>query len=84
MKATDKEIIKRGKGEQFRNIFLEYVDMKIEEIKAGIVSWRNADMSKTKRNDRDMELLKLEVLEEIKNYPDEIITTIDNLEYYDQ
>ena len=84
MKTWDKEIIKRAKGEQFRNIFLEYVDMKIEEIKAGIISWRNADMSKTKRNDRDIELVKLEMLEEIKNFPDEIITTIDNLEYYDQ
>jgi hypothetical protein len=38
----------------------------------------NADMSKSKRTDRDLLLYKLEVLDEVMNFPDEIINLVDN------
>jgi hypothetical protein len=44
----------------------------------------NEEMSKSKRTDRDILLFKLERLDEIMNYPDEIINLIDNQEFIDQ
>jgi hypothetical protein len=44
----------------------------------------NEEMSKSKRTDRDILLFKLERLDEIMNYPDEIINLIDNQDYIDQ
>ena len=80
----DKEIVKRAKREQFRQLLTDYIEYKKEETKAGIVSWMNADMSKSKRTDRVLLLYKLEVLDEVMNFPDEIINLVDNLEYTDQ
>ena len=81
---NDRDIVKRAKSEQFWKLFTDYIEVKKEEAKAGIVSWVNADMSKTKRNDRDIQLFKLMWLDEILNYPDEIINLIDNQEFIDQ
>ena len=80
----DKEIIKRAKSEQFRKLLKNYIEYKKEETKTGIISWMSEDMSKTKRNDRDILLFKLEFLDEILNYPDEIINLIDNQKFMDQ
>lgn len=80
----DKETVKRAKREQFWKLLTDYIEYKKEETKAGIVSWMNADMSKSKRTDRDLLLYKLEVLDEVMNFPDEIINLIDNQDYIDQ
>lgn len=81
---NDKEIVKKAKREEFWKLFTDYIEVKKEEVKAGIISWVNEDMSKTKRNDRDIQLFKLEFLDEILNYPDEIINLIDNQKFLDQ
>lgn len=81
---NDKEIVKRAKREEFWKLMTDYIEHKKNEVKAGIVSWVNEEMSKTKRNDRDMQLFKLERLDEILNYPDEIINLVDNQKFIDQ
>lgn len=78
---NDKEIVKRAKREEFWKLMTDYIEHKKNEVKAGIVSWVNEEMSKTKRNDRDMQLFKLERLDEILNYPDEIINLVDNQKF---
>lgn len=80
----DKEIVRRAKREKFWELLTNYIEVKKEETKAGIISWVNEDMSKTKRNDRDIQLFKLERLDEIMNYPDEIINLIDNQLYSEE
>ena len=80
----DRDIVKKAKKDLFRKIFTDYIEEKKKEVKAGVVSWLNPDMSKSKRTDRDLLLYKLWVLDEVLNYPDEIINLIDNLEYLDQ
>lgn len=80
----DKEIVRRAKREKFWKLLTDYIQVKKEETKAGIVSWVNEEMSKSKRTDRDILLFKLERLDEIMNYPDEIINLIDNQEFIDQ
>jgi len=80
----DKEIVRRAKREQFWKLLTDHIENKKEEVKLGIVSWVNEEMSKSKRTDRDILLFKLERLDEIMNYPDEIINLIDNQDYIDQ
>ena len=82
--GSDKEIVKRAKSEHFWKLFTDYIQEKKKETRAGIISWASEDMSKTKRNDRDIQLFKLEWLDEILNYPDEIINLIDNQDFIDQ
>lgn len=82
--AADKDIIKMAKSEKFREYLLEYIDEEQEKIKAGIVSSPSEDMSKTKRNDRDIKLFELSMLEEFKWFPDRLLTLIENSEFVDQ
>ena len=79
----DKEIVRRAKREQFWKLLTDHIENKKEEVKLGIVSWVNEEMSKSKRTDRDILLFKLERLDEILNYPDEIINMIDNQDFDD-
>lgn len=83
MNNGDKDIVKTAKREKFWQLITDYIEVKKDEIKAGIISWVNEDMSKSKRTDRDILLFKLERLDEILNYPDEIINMIDNQDFDD-
>ena len=77
---ADKEIIKNGKRDKFWYLLLEYIDELEEDTKTGIISPMNEDMSKSKRNDRDLMLLRLQFLEEVKNLPDRVLTLIENID----
>ena len=83
MNNGDKDIVKTAKREKFWQLITDYIEVKKDEIKDGIISWVNEDMSKSKRTDRDILLFKLERLDEILNYPDEIINMIDNQDFDD-
>ena len=83
MNNGDKDIVKTAKREKFWQLITDYIEVKKDEIKAGIISWVNEDMSKSKRTDRDILLFKLARLDEILNYPDEIINMIDNQDFDD-
>ena len=83
MNNGDKDIVKTAKREKFWQLITDYIEVKKDEIKLGIISWVNEDMSKSKRTDRDILLFKLERLDEILNYPDEIINMIDNQDFDD-
>ena len=83
MNNGDKDIVKTAKREKFWQLITDYIEVKKDEIKAGIISWVNEDMSKSKRTDRDILLFKLERLDEILNYPDEIINMIYNQDFDD-
>ena len=83
MNNGDKDIVKTAKREKFWQLITDYIEVKKDEIKTGIISWVNEDMSKSKRTDRDILLFKLERLDEILNYPDEIINMIDNQDFDD-
>lgn len=80
----DKEIVKRAKREQFWKLLTDYIQVKKEETKAGIVTGLDPSMSKPIRNNRDILIFKMALLDEILNYPDEIINLIDNQEFIDQ
>ena len=81
---TDKEEIKKIKRWRFRDLVLDYIEESQEAMKTGIISWVSEDMSKTKRNDRDIELVKLQMLDEFKNIPDRLLTLIENGYWEDQ
>ena len=81
---TDKEEIKKIKRWRFRDLVLDYLEESQEAMKTGIISWVSEDMSKTKRNDRDIELVKLQMLDEFKNIPDRLLTLIENGYWEDQ
>ena len=78
IEKADELRIKQALMWKFRNLIVEYIEETQEDIKAGIISWLNEDMSKSKRNDRDLELLKLQLYEEFKELPERLLTLIEN------
>ena len=71
-------VIKDGKTSEFRGFIKDYLEERKEILKAGVLSWVNADRSKTIYNQRDMELKELEFIEDFLQIPDYLLTRISN------
>lgn len=71
-------VIKDGKTSEFWGFIKDYLEERKEILKAGILSWVNADRSKTIYNQRDLELKELEFIEDFLQIPDYLLTRISN------
>lgn len=78
LEKADELMIKQATISRFWQLIVEFIEEAKEDTKAGIISWLSEDMSKTKRSDRDLELLKLWMLEEFKSIPERLLTLIGN------
>lgn len=75
---ADKKIIKDAKIGRFWELVLQYIDEEIEAMNTGIISWLDEDMSKTKRNDRDLLLQSKALWEGVKELPERLLTLLEN------
>ena len=62
----------------FWRLINDYLKDRKEELQAGILSWVSEDRSKTIYNKRDMDLKELEVIDDILNIPQYLLTRISN------
>lgn len=77
-KKLDEGIIKDWLNSRFWELIKWYLEEHREELKNGIISWVNEDMSKTIYSRRDLMLKELEDIEEFILTPDRLLTRISN------
>lgn len=75
---VDRKIVKEWAKSRFWQLALELIQEDIDLFTSGIKLTLDEDLSKTKRNDRDMEIFRVQVLETFKQIPDRLKAYIEN------
>ena len=78
LNKVDERNIKDWLNSDFWRLINDYLQDRKEELKAGIISPINEEMSKTIYNKRDMELKEYSDLEEFLKIPNYLLTRISN------
>ena len=79
LNKADRGIIKDWMNTRYRELIKALLEERKEEIKAGIISWINPEMSKTNYSKRDLLLKELEDIDEFLLTPELLLTRISNL-----
>lgn len=61
-------------------MILEFAQEKQEALKLGILSWLDEERSKSKRNDRDLALAEIILIDELLSIPELLQNRINNQE----
>lgn len=78
LNKQDQVIIEQGVEARFWELVQAYVEERKEQLKLSILSWLDEERSKSKRNDRDLVLAELLLLDELLQIPSNLKTRISN------
>lgn len=78
LNKSDRWIIKDWMNTRFWLLIKALLEERKEELKAGIISWINPEMSKTNYSKRDLLLKELEDIDEFLITPELLLTRISN------
>lgn len=78
LNSQDREIIEQAIEGRFWELIQKYIEKRKNDLKTGILSGLNEERSKSKRNDRDLVLTELVLLDEFLNIPNNLKTLISN------
>lgn len=82
LRPQDKDLMTEEVQKRFWMLIDQYLQEKITNLKEMIYNGgRNEELSKLKWNDKDLNYVAIEVLEEIRRSPLRIKTLIDNTEF---
>ena len=78
LNKSDRKIIKDWINSRFWQLITQYIKDDIEDLTAGIITPINEDMSKPKRNQRDIRIKEMYLKKEFLEIPEYLLNRIGN------
>lgn len=76
--SQDEAILEKGEKSRFWSLIASFAEEKKQALQAGILSWLSEERSKPKRNDRDLALAEVILIDELLAIPELIKNQIRN------